>query len=147
MPHAAQLAVSLDEEMLMRNGVDVFAANTGDNELPLCVDLADQIRGRFLIKYVRWKDHRRYSVNSGITHFRGKHYLTPTVLCTDTVVSTLNLPTHLPVPKYALILDPEKIVAHGPRKIRGGSGAVEYLVLNGFDTDAIVPPQWPREIK
>ncbi|MCW2630647.1 MAG: hypothetical protein JWR48_7369 [Mycobacterium sp.] len=133
--------------MLMRNGVDVLPSNTGDHELPQCHDLVDQIRGRFLLKYIRWRDRNRYSVSSGISHFDGMHFLTPTVLCTDTVVPTLNLPTYLPVPKYALIIDPEEVVAHGPRRIRGGGGAVEYLLLNGFDFDAIVPPPWPREIK
>ena len=147
MPHATHLAVTLDEEMLMRNGVEVFPPNMADTDLPEAVDLSEQIKGRLLVKYLRNGDHKRYSTLSGVTHFDGRHWLTPTALCTETVVQTLALPTDLDTPSYALILDPDKIVAHGPRRVRGGSGAVEYFVKNGFDADAIVPPPWPREIK
>jgi hypothetical protein len=146
MPHAARLAVGLDDEMLTRNAVHVFAASTPESSLPQCTNLVDQLGGRYLLKYLRSGDVGRYSVGSGISHFPGKHYLTPTVLCTETVVPTLNLPTYLPTPEYALILDPQKLVAHGPRRIRGGGGAVEYLLLSGFDLDAIIDPKWPQEI-
>jgi hypothetical protein len=147
MPHAVRLSVSLDEEMLTRNGVTVSHPATPDAALPACADLPDQIKGRFLIKYLRSGDHSRYSSLSGITHYPGKHYLTPTVLCTETVVSTLNLPTNLATPRYALVLDPEKLDAHGPRRVRGGGGAVEYLLLDGFPADAILAPGWPVEVR
>lgn len=147
MVHAALLAVTLDEEMLSRNGAVVLNSTIPDEDLPECVDLVSQLSGRYLIKYLRSGDVRRYSVMSGIDHFPGQHYLTPTVLCTETVVSTLNLPTPLRTPKYALVLDPGKLRAHGPRKVRGGNGAVEYLLRDGFGVDAIVPPSWPREIR
>ena len=147
MPHATQLAVTLDEEMFMRNGVYVFPPDTDVDDLPEVVDLKDQMRGRLLLKYLRSGTHRRYSINSKIKHFRGQHWLTPTPLCTAAVVKTLALPTDLDTPSYALLLDPERIVAYGPRRIRGGSGAIEYLIKHGFDVDAIVDPPWPREIK
>ena len=146
MPHAAQLAARLDEEMLNLKGIYVFPTITAEAALPQCTNLVDQLGGRFLLKYLRSGDVGRYSVGSSISHFPGKHYLTPTALCTDTVVSALNLPTYLPTPEYALILDPAKLVAHGPRRVRGGGGAVEYLLLTGFDLDAIVEPKWPQEI-
>lgn len=147
MVHSALLAVSLDEEMLSRNGVVVSDATVPDSDLPECSDLAEQLSGRFLIKYLRSDSLNRYSNASGLSHFPGKHFITPTVLCADTVVSSLNLPTYLVKPKFALVLDPSKLHAHGPRKVRGGNGAVEYLLMDGFAADAIVPPPWPREIK
>ncbi len=146
MPHATQLAITLDEEMLMRNGVHVFPPNTKDDDLPQAVDIRAQIGGRFLMKYLRSGDRARFSVISKAKHFDGLHWVTPTPLCTANVVEALALPTSLPAPSYALILDPDKVVAYGPRRIRGGR-AVEYLLKNGFPLDAIVEPQWPREIK
>jgi len=146
MPHATQLAITLDEEMLMRNGVDVFRPDTDIDDLPEASDLSEQIGGRFLMKYLRSGDHKRYSVISKKTYFDGLHYLTPTPLCTANVVEALALPTDLDTPSYALILDPKKIVAYGPRRVRGGR-AVEYIVKDGFALDAIVEPRWPRVIK
>lgn len=146
MPHATQLAITLDEEMLMRNGVHVFPPNTKDDDLPQAVDISEQIGGRFLMKYLRSGDHKRFSVLSGKTYFGGSHWLTPTPLCTANVVEALALPTDLATPSYALILDPDKIVAYGPRRTRRGR-AVEYLIKDGFALDAIVEPRWPQEIK
>lgn len=144
MPHAARLAMTLDEEMLIRNGVTIVPPTTPDSKLPHCIDLADQLSGRSLIKYVRTDDRHRYSVLSSITHFPGVHYLTPTPLCREAVTGALNLPPFA-TPRYALVLDPTKLTAHGPRRIRGGS-AIEYVLLNGFPADAIVPPGWPVEV-
>jgi hypothetical protein len=146
MPHATQLAITLDEEMLIRNGVDVLPPNTHNDDLPVAVDVSEQIGGRFLMKYLRSGDHKRFSVISKKTYFDGPHWLTPTPLCTANLVGALALPTDLETPSYALILDPKKIVAYGPRRVRGGR-AVEYLVKDGFALDAIVEPRWPREIK
>ena len=98
------------------------------------------------MKYLRSGDHKRFSVIAKTKYYDGKHWLTPTPLCPANVVHALALPTDLEVPSYALILDPNKIVAYGPRRVRGGR-AVEYLVKDGFALDAIIEPQWPREIK
>jgi hypothetical protein len=146
MSHATQLAITLDEEMLNRNGVNVSPPNTVDDDLPLAVNIRAQIGGRFLMKYLRSGDRARFSVISQTKYFGGLHWVTPTPLCTANVVEVLCLPTSLPAPSYALILDPDKVEAYGPRRIRGGR-AVEYLLKKGFPLDAIVQPQWPREIK
>src|ERR1700712_2186667 len=109
MPHATQLAITLDEEMLTRNGVMVSPPSTVDDDLPLAVDVSGQLGGRFLMKYLRSGDHKRFSVISGKTYFAGAHWVTPTPLCTANVVEVLALPTDLATPAYALILDPDKV--------------------------------------
>lgn len=145
MPHAVNLAINLDDEMLTIRGIKVHPFTTPDTALPHRPDLADELAGRFLIKYVREPDVQRYSIMSGVTHFPGVHFVTPTVLCAEVLQAALHLPPVRPFPKYALVLDPAKLEAYGPRRIRGGQG-VEYLLLNGFSVDAIVPPGWPRKI-
>lgn len=131
---------------MTRNGVTVSHPATPDAALPACTDLAEQIKGRFLIKYLRSGDHKRYSSLTGISHYPGKHYLTPTVLCTETVVSALNLPTNLATPRYANPR-PREVGSARPTASARGGGAVEYLLLNGFPADAILPPGWPVEVR
>lgn len=144
MAPGAQLAVTLDEEMLGAHGVLVHPPWTPDAALPIAPNVITDLGDRFLVKYVRSADTHRYSIFSGITHFPGWHYLTPTPLARSQVVKTLNLPGHLPTPRFALLLDPRLLTAFGPRRIRSGSG-IEYLV-NGFDAAAIVSPGWAVEI-
>lgn len=143
MSHAIDVALALDEEMLGVHGVAISSPFVADSALPVA-DLSLQLGGRCLIKYVRAADRNRYSVTSGITHFPGVHYLTPTPICGAELVATLNLPP-FETPRFALLLDPLKLVANGPRKIRTGRG-YEYVLLNGFGVDAIVKPGWPVKV-
>jgi hypothetical protein len=110
--------------------------------LTLRPNLAAELGDRWLIKYVRHGDHARYSVLAGTPLFSGVHYVTPTPLAQAHVVSVLNLPSHLPAPRFALLLDPKKVEAWGPRRIRGGRG-IEYILRAGFGAAAIVAPGWP----
>jgi hypothetical protein len=130
--------------MLIQNGATIFPSRTPDSLLPSCTDLVSQLGRRYLIKYVRKPDRYRYSVLSKVSHFSGVHYLTPTALCPDTIEAALRLPP-FKIPQYALILDPSRLSACGPREIRGGK-AVEYVLPNGYGVDAIVPPGWPQAI-
>jgi hypothetical protein len=140
----SDLAVLLDEEMLRAKSVIVSDAGVPDASLPKCVDLADQVGGRHLIKYLREGDHRRYAGAPAGSYFGGIHYVTPTPLRRRELVRVLNLPTGLPAPRYALLLDPLHLDAWGPRRIRSGRG-IEYLLLNGFSADAI-SGSWPIEV-
>ena len=144
MSHSVTLAVSLDAEMLGRHSVVIYPPWTHNSALPKCVDLAAEVGDRYLLKYVRTDDRTRYSKFSGISHFPGVHYLTPTAICRGELVAALNLPP-LPAPRFALILDPAKLDAVGPRQVRGGKG-VEYVLLNGFPVDAMVEPGWPVSV-
>lgn len=143
MSHAVDVALALDEEMLGANGVTIASPFIPNTSLPPA-DLANELGGRCLIKYLRKGAHTRYSLTSGITHFPGIHYLTPTPICASQLIQVLNLPPY-PTPRYALLLDPNKLTAHGPRRIRTGRG-FEYLLLNGFNADAIMKPGWPVKV-
>ena len=143
MPHATAFALNLDEEMLGRHGVALAPPFTADHALPVCVDLAGQLGGRYLIKYVRDGDHLLFRVPHVTPVFGGQHWVTPTVLCPEEIARVLHLPSNLPDPEYALVLDPAKLDARGPRRSRFGTG-IEYLLPNGFPSDAILPPGWPR---
>jgi hypothetical protein len=145
MNHSTDLALALDEEMLGRHGVVIAPPWTPDTALTPCSDLATQLGGRYLLKYVRRDDHRIYSAPSRTARFPGVHHVTPSVICRGDLVSALNLPPLNP-PRYALLLDPARLDALGPRRIRGGR-AVEYVLLHGFTLDAIVPPGWPVEVR
>ncbi len=144
--HAVDLSITLDEEMLGRHGISVASPWTPDSLLPPCPDLARQVGDRFLLKYVRRDDRQRYSCFSGITHYSGVHYVTPTAICRQEVVAVLNLPAPLPAPAFALILDANLLEAQGPRRIRSGRG-LEYVLPNGFPSKAIVAPGWPVTVK
>jgi hypothetical protein len=144
MPHSVNLAITLDEEMLGRHAVYVHPPWAPDSSLPLCADLEAQVGDRFLLKYVRSSDRNHYSVMSGVTYFSGVHYVTPTPICQGELTSVLNLPP-MPAPRFALILDPSKLDARGPRRIRSGRG-IEYVLANGFPRDAIVSPGWPVSV-
>ncbi len=146
MSHAVRLALTLDEEMLAQRGVVVAEPWVADTDLPLCTNLVGQLGGRYLLKYVRKEDRSRYSPPfSGITTYPGVHYLTPTAICREELIGTLNLPP-LPPPKFALILNPAYLQAHGPRRVRSGQ-AIEYVLKNGFLSNAVVSPGWPVEIR
>ena len=146
MPHAAQLALMLDEEMLRLHGVAVSDPWVPDHALPISADLASQLCDRYLIKYVRKRDRERYSPPlSGIATYTGVHFVTTTAICRDELSPMLNLPP-FSLPRYALILNPAQLTVHGPRRIRGGRG-IEYVLLNGFPSDAVIEPGWPMELR
>ena len=145
MNHAAQLALMLDEEMLRLHAVAVSGSHVPIHALPMAPNLASQLCNRYLIKYVRKDERVRYSPPlSGITTYTGIHYVTITAICSDELVSMLGLPP-LPPPKYALILNPAQVTAHGPRRVPGGRG-IEYVLLNGFPSNAVIDG-WPRELR
>ncbi|MEW1735862.1 hypothetical protein AB0346_07920 [Nocardia beijingensis] len=144
MTHATALAINADINMLQHHGVTVYPENIADSALPPCPDLAQDLGGRYLIKYIRQDSFNRLSAMSGITHFPGRHHVTPTVLCAADLGKALHLPP-LPNPKYALLLNPAKVQAVGPRRILQGIG-IEYILPNGFPVDAIIDPQWAVRI-
>jgi hypothetical protein len=98
------------------------------------VQVAAELGGRFLLRYL---------TGSQVSEFRDgstdrDHWVTPTAIAPEEVVSWLALlAAHVPR-KHALILDPAKIaVIRGPAWIRLGLG-VEYYLPYGFVKAAIV---------
>lgn len=144
MEASTRLAIHLDVVMLHARAVKLADEFVPDSDLPFCDDLAGQLGGRLLIKYVRQETVERLSVLGGPTHFPGRHYLTPTPVAAKDLVSALALPP-LRRPRWALLLHPERLGSvRGPRRVLGGAG-VEYILDDGFDSDAIVAPGWALE--
>jgi hypothetical protein len=140
------MTAHLDVQMLLSRSVKIHDEITPDDALPECFDLDQQLGGRLLIKYVRSDSVSYFSKLSGVANFPGVHYATPSPIAARDLQSALNLPP-LRLPQYALLLAPERLSkVVGPRRISGGIG-VEYLLLDGFSVDAIVPPGWSMEYK
>jgi hypothetical protein len=127
--------------MLLAAGVSIASENTPDDQVPFATNLAAQLSGRYLIKYVRQTDLSRYSSLSGLTYFPGPHFVTPTAIAAPDLPAALNLPP-LPSPSGALLLQPSILtLVRGPRRIAAGIG-VEYILDQGFSLAAVVQPQW-----
>jgi hypothetical protein len=144
MEAVSRLAAYLDVQMLLRRGVKIHDEIVADEDLPVCADAAAELGGRFLIKYLRAHEESRYNTLAGVAFFDGPHWFTPASLAGKDLRVALNLPP-ADRPQRALLLQPELLPdVRGPRRIAGGIG-VEYVVLNGFPAEAIVPPRWPME--
>ncbi len=136
------IAVHLDAEMLLRRGVSVASATTPESSLPAISDPDRHFAGRLLVRYLRKGDLAQ--VTDTVWQNRA-HSLTITPLCKDTLRRYLNLPSSLPPPTHALLVDPLLLPAiRGPRYVRLGF-SVEYVVPSLPDT-AIVGPRWAVEI-
>lgn len=140
--HSTVLSTHLDVEMLLARGVKLADSNVPDAALPVCSDLADQLAGRYLLRYVRADTLAAYTFAAPGTHWPATAYVTPTAYCADELAAVLNLPPTLDPPTHAIILDPSSLTASGPRRVRWGTG-VEYVLPNGFTADDMVWPQWP----
>jgi hypothetical protein len=107
----------------------------------ICLNPADQLGHRLLIKYVRADEGDKYNKLTGISYFTGKHYLTPTPIACRDLMMVLALPPSKR-PKWALLLRPDQLTdVRGPRRIRRGFG-IEYVLENGFSSDAMDDPPW-----
>lgn len=141
MEACTRLAAHLDISMLLGAGIDIHNEGVRDDDMPFVLDLAGDLGGRFLIKYVREDDLDRYSSLSGIKFFPGRHFVTPTTIAVADLEAALNLP-HLSMPRGALLLRPEELTSvRGPRRVAAGVG-VEYILDAGFSLESIVQPQW-----
>ena len=140
--HSTNLAANLDIEMLHARGVAISDANVPDDDLPVCADLADQLCGRFLLRYVRKAALAAYTFAAPGTAWPDTAYVTPTALCRRETKGALNLPPTLPAPTHAVLLDPANLHATGPRRVRWAP-TVEYILPNGFTVDDVVWPLWP----
>ena len=144
MESVSLLAAHLDVQMLLRRGVAIADEATENDALPACDDPLIHLGGRYLIKYLRAHEEKRYSIMSATTYFDGIHYFTPAPLAGCDLHVALNLPP-ADDPQRALLVYPEELrELRGPRRIAGGIG-IEYVALKGFPLHAIVPPRWPRE--
>lgn len=142
MSSASRLATTLDIEMLLSNGTSIAApsVSTAMPERP-GVDVALEICGRFLIRYIR--PHQLGTLLGGTDN---SQWVTPTPYPPEDAVRWLALPDPRDPPRHALLLDAARIRAIcGPRYVRLGGG-LEYLLPQGFPRDAIVDPAWEIEV-
>lgn len=136
------IAVHLDTEMFFRRGITVLPANTPESALPAITDPDQHFAGRLLVRYVRKADLAQIT---STTWQNRNHWLTTTPLCRGTLAKYLNLPSSLPTPSHALLVDPLLLSnVHGPRYVRLGF-SVEYLAPSLPDA-AIVGAKWAIEI-
>lgn len=145
MEPVTRLAFHLDLSALQARRIPVADENVDDDDLPYC-NPADQLHDRLLIKYIREDEVEKYSAMRGKSHFPGCHHVTPTPIACSDLKAALALPLKKR-PKYALLLLPEKLTSvRGPRRITGGYG-IEYVLEDGFTSDAIAKPTWALEYR
>src|SRR5262249_44610593 len=131
--------------MLGRHRVVVAPPWTPDLALSPCDDLAAQLGGRLLVKYLRNEDRRTYSGPSTVHPSPHRRPAGTSRFRPVTARPPPPLPPRDP-PRYALLLDPTRLEALGPRRIRGGR-AIEYVLPRGFPLSAVVPPHGPIEVR
>ena len=137
------LATKLDVEMLVKQGVKVASSAVPDDDLPLKTgkEVAHELGGRPLVRYLRWEDAGRYLYGDS-----NRHCATPTAYSSDDVVGFLNLPDPITRRTHFLLLNPAKVIELlGPRYILWGSG-IEYVLPEGFPKEALLNP-WGIEIR
>ena len=129
----------------------IAAPTTPDDQLePFDAGNVD-LGGRYLVKYIRTAELDLYTrLAEGTNKFRateipGTHFLTPTALRKKELVKALNLPSHMPVPTHAILVNPSLVRLWGPRSIRMGSG-IEFLCLEGLPLSAIATPGWAIQV-
>lgn len=147
MHAVTRLAVHLDITMLHARGVVIADEDVPVDDLPFCTP-TDHLGDRLLLKYLRPDDPERFSILSGVSQFPGRHYVTPTPIAREDLVSVLMLqPRKKKKPCWCLPLLPHMLYdVRGPRRINGGYG-VEYILDSGFSSLAIAGPGWLMEYK
>lgn len=143
MARSPWIATWLDEQMLVAQGVFVSDAVTVGVSLPAArsgSDVARELQGRLLLKYVTVKQVRRGEFRHGSSR---EAYATLTPYATEDVVSWLQLPDATEPRRHILLLDVTQISRIiGPYRVTSGRG-IQYLLPDGFPEEAIVVPGAP----
>jgi hypothetical protein len=132
-------ATYLDHQMLVRSGTSIAASNTPDTMLAVKTgaQVADELGGRFLIRYLRRSEVSQYLYGN-----TARHFVTPTPYSATDCVAYLALPEPTMRRGHLLLLDPMKIdEISGPRWVEAGRG-IEYLLPRGF-TQSALAFRWP----
>lgn len=131
----AFLATTLDKQMLLTRAVQIAAEDVPDHALPLKpgADVAEELGGRFLLRYVLPKDFGRNQHGMAV-----KTYTTVTAYRPADAVPYLNLPPSTFERSHVLLLDPAKIEQiRGPRIVLHGKGGLEYILPDGYPAEAV----------
>jgi len=138
MATCSAIATRLDEEMLAHRPAIVYPSHTPFSSMPSRTgpDIAVELGGRYLLRYLLRKQYRQFTTGSASPHF-----VTPTPYSPTEVISWLALPT--PVRReFVLFLDAMHLSdVRGPRRVLLGGG-LEYLLASGFPANAVVVG-WP----
>lgn len=136
------LAVHIDNSTFARRGIAVAPSDTPPGTLPEVSQVHDHFQGRPLLRYVRQSDLAQLSTPAW---FNRPHWLTPTPLCPRDIKAYLHLPSFLPQPTHAIIVDPAFLpVLRGPRYVEHGL-TIEYISA-GLPDGAIIGPKWAVEL-
>jgi hypothetical protein len=140
MGTSSWLATLLDLEMLRsvlqdaHLSVAALPSKTGR-------EVAKELGGRYLIRYVLTSQVGRYRTGS-----TERHWVTPTPYGPEEIVSWLALPDPTSIRRFAMILDPNVIPQiQGPKRILGGQG-IEYFLPRGFPASAVWLG-WEQEVR
>jgi hypothetical protein len=136
----ALVATNLDVEMLKWN---VSPGNTRDVDLSRKkgTDVWRELGGRYLIRYLHAGQLGIFGQGTAIPT-----YTTPTPYPAPEVIARLQLPAVTRARQWILVIDPRKVeTILGPRWVRWGGFAIEYILPNGFPQDALAT-KWEVEI-
>ena len=138
MGTSSKLAKCLDESMLQEaHGVLIAPSHMLDEDLreKTGPQVADELGGRYLMRYVLANQIQAFSVGSSRVH-----YVTYTPYSPEETIGQLALPKGTEPRSHVFLLRPSKLKkVLGPRWVRGGYG-IEYLLPEGFGKDALVLP-------
>lgn len=99
-------------------------------------EVAEELGKRLLVRYLAPWQVSEFTTGGSTRH----HWVTPTPIAPDDVVSWLALFAPNVKRKHALILDPAQIpLIRGPAWIRLGQG-IEYYLPDGFPSEAVMQP-------
>ena len=129
--------------MIEASGATIAGRLVCDSDLPLRsgVDVAAELRGRYLLRYALYDQVDEFAEGS-----HARHCVTPTPLGTADLVAFLALPSPTGLRTHVVALDPQAIPAiKGPRWVRGGPG-IEYVLPHGFPKAALAVVPWPLEV-
>ena len=131
------LATEMDSFMLSGK---IAPKGMPDSSLPIRLgsDVADELHGRMLVRYVIDAHEPPRSVPT---------YVCPTPLSTEELDAFLALPRPDLRREFAIFLDPMRIdQIQGPRWCAMGQG-IEYILPSGYTAGAVLPPGWGVRIR
>jgi hypothetical protein len=129
--------------MLEAKGISIAQSSVLETALPLKsgTQVATELSGRFLLRYLRRIEVGQYGYGS-----TNRHFVTPTAYSPEECATWLLLPEPNVRRTYVLLLDATRIPEiRGPRWVEGGGG-IEYILPNGFPQSAIVNG-WAMEVR
>jgi hypothetical protein len=142
MASAAWLATQLDEYML---GKKIMHHAIPAKDLPVKSgdEVFNELGGRQLLRYVDV-----YAVHEPMGGRAGRAtWVTPTPLSTDDVDHYLDLPAPEKFRTHVVRLDPRLIpTIAGPQWVGLGMG-IQYLLPDGYSTNAVLYPGWAHKVR